>query len=153
VTSYGDEDQDPVVGWSVEDGSPITRSMFVAAKQQESAAQEAFGADVRRLLFQELDDGQLDTVRELFRRLATYDNPSNIVNFYEGLTAGAAYARRLARPDALDLGVPATLEAHDFVDRGDGTWRCGFSLRSETGGTLTCGLPAEAKPHHRAGEQ
>lgn len=75
-------------------GRPITAEQFQEAVARAEMATADFHTSVRRLVLVELKEDQLDTVRRLFRTLASVDNTVELVNYYEGLVDGAWHARQ-----------------------------------------------------------
>jgi len=126
-----------------EEGNPVTEEQMRENARQSAMAHDAFGRDLRRMLFDELDEDQMGTLQHLFRILGATQNKEGLVNWYEGLIDGACHARRRARE--LESSPTPTRECHPFQADGedpDTFWAC----VTEFGG-LICGRERDHQVH------
>lgn len=144
--SSGDEEGYPGAVYFGANGHPMTAAQVQEEMDRAAASTEAFWADLRRILFQELDADQLNTLKHLFRQLAESEpiRSTQLANYYEGLVSGAEAARQMAEPlffggddDEEEDAEQGTLFSHPFV------------LQLEKAECDTCGLPYNAVPHQR----
>lgn len=112
-------------GWFREDGTPMSEDDVREAMARQAMAQDAFARDFRRLIFDELDEDQLETLQYLFSLLTATANTEVLVNWYEGLIEGARHSRRRARE--LDSSPTPSRDCHAFqadAEDPDVFWAC-----------------------------
>lgn len=127
------------------DGRTMTAAEVRAEHDRIHATTEAFWADFKRMLFDELAEDQLVTLKVAFKQVADTvpDNAVRLGNYFEGLTTGALEAKLRSQPflgfgDDEPAPDEGTLWSHQFLLRTDGTGQC-----------VTCGTPYDTRPHQR----